>query len=235
MKPRIIFLPFAGGNQYSYFSLRQHLSSSGIDSLVLELPGRASRILEPLVYDIHQLTQDAHRQCEPALKTPFILYGDCMGAILAFLLCHELRIRNCLSPYHLVVTNCGGPSNFAATPSERMTDEAIRRQLLDFGTAEELVVNESFFEMMRPIIIADAQAFSTYHYQKMPSLDVHITAIVDNNADRIDKAEKWKGETTGKFVLKTHETDGLKKALILNEILDEIIGEHLVGPKFEKS
>jgi len=78
---KIICLPFAGGNKYSYTKLKPFLNKE-IDFVTLELPGRGARSLEPLESNMDLLVQDLYRQIQPYLSSDYMIYGHSMGGLI---------------------------------------------------------------------------------------------------------------------------------------------------------
>jgi surfactin synthase thioesterase subunit len=60
-----------------------------------------------------------------------------------------------------------------------ISDNDVRDTLLNFGTPVALVDNQSFLEMMQPIILADLRVLGQYTYREHPPLDMLITVILD--------------------------------------------------------
>ncbi|HYC27772.1 MAG TPA: thioesterase domain-containing protein, partial [Chitinophagaceae bacterium] len=96
----IYCLPFAGGSQLSYSPFVQY-ESEHIQFLPLELPGRGARWREPLLTDIHEMTNDAFEQIKNGLTDPYAIYGHSMGSLIGYLLTKKILAHNLPAQLHL--------------------------------------------------------------------------------------------------------------------------------------
>src|ERR1700748_1667932 len=101
---QLISIPFLGGNRYSLNHIRRQLPP-GTGYIPVELPGRGTRIDVPLLYDTEEMVADIYGQLLPFIEEPYVLYGDCMGGLLAFLVTRTLRDNGERLPVHLVISD----------------------------------------------------------------------------------------------------------------------------------
>src|SRR5206468_3788359 len=104
------FLPYAGGSQYSYSGFTGAAKRNGINIIPIEVPGRGSRINEPLLVNISDMVNDIFDQVKDHLKAPYGIYGHSMGTILGYLLTRKIVNENLNKPCHLFFSGSGGPS-----------------------------------------------------------------------------------------------------------------------------
>lgn len=202
-------VPFAGGNRYSLGYVRKCLPPA-VSFVPLELPGRGPRIEEPLLDDVDEMVDDLYRQLLPFPNAPYAVFGHCMGALLAFLLARKLAAEQQPLPFHVFAAGCKGPSGFSEPRDREPDDSDLKRMLLNSGTAPELVENESFFEMVDPIMRADIHGFYRYIYKKGSPLPLSISVIIDEkNQLKTEEAGLWQQETL--FPVSVHRMPGMLK------------------------
>src|ERR1700741_3785568 len=89
---RLIALPYAGGNRYSY-KLYKSLLPEYVELFTLDYPGHGARLNETPLTDLRQIALDAYEQALPLLEPPYAIYGHSMGALVGYLLAKEIEQR----------------------------------------------------------------------------------------------------------------------------------------------
>ncbi|MCE5295441.1 MAG: alpha/beta fold hydrolase [Chlamydiales bacterium] len=188
--------PFAGGNSYSFNFIKPHLPKH-ITPIAIEIPGRGSRIRQPLVTSMDSMAQDALQQIEAkGVDTPCIFWGHSMGALLAFLVIRLLREGNKPLPQHFMVSGREGPSSVKeqeTTPLYLQPQEQFFRTLIALGgTPSEVFQHPEMRDLYEPILRADFQALATYQHNPKEALAVPITCIVgDKEKIPRENLKKW--------------------------------------------
>lgn len=196
----LFMFPFAGGNSYSYHFIKPLLPKN-IKPIPIEIPGRGSRMRQPLLTSMESMAQDALCQIEANLDSDYIFWGHSMGALLAFLVVRLLRQSNKKMPKHLIVTGREGPSTMnvkEGQPLYLQPKEQFFGNLIALGgTPVEVFQHEEMRGLYEPILRADFQALATYQYQQESPLSIPITCIVGDK-ERIPfvNLKKWELETT---------------------------------------
>ena len=106
---RLISIPFAGGNCYSFRDLPQHLAKP-IEFVPVELPGRGRRFAEPLLTSLTDMAADLFALIRDQIQVPYALYGHSLGGRLAGLLVRRVIAEGLPNPVHLFVSGCPGVS-----------------------------------------------------------------------------------------------------------------------------
>ncbi|MDY0091959.1 MAG: alpha/beta fold hydrolase [Candidatus Vecturithrix sp.] len=182
----VFFLPFSGGTSYSYQKFKP-LFPKTITMVAFELPGHGKRIREPLLTDIHAMVEDLYEQLrlklfddiQSRLHAPYAIYGHSLGALLAYLLTIRIVQEALPHPLHLFVSGHQGPTipekekNLHLLPRQ----EFILRLQQYGGIPREVAEHQELMDLFAPMIQADFQAISDYHYTPAPKLDLPITAL----------------------------------------------------------
>jgi external thioesterase TEII len=189
-------IPFSGGNAYSYTALKKQLPAS-IRCFSLELPGHGTRIAEPLLYSVDEMTEDLLRQIDGNLDSEFALFGHSLGALLAFMLCRKLTEAGKPLPILLIVSGQTAPSLLKTDKHYLLPDDKFVEVLKDLdGTPGELLSEKSFLDFFIPIVKADFRAISNYRYQIKKPLNVPLIVLVGKQEKiKTEDVLRWKEET----------------------------------------
>ena len=160
-------LPFAGGGASAYYRWPSRILA-GIEVARVHLPGRETRLREPLFNRLESLVDTLVEELIPWIDGPFALYGHSMGALLAFELARGLRRRHKLLPVHLFVSGYRAPQlPPAELPFSHLPDAEFIDRVRQYGGVPDLVAqNEELMEIFLPILRADFAMTETYVYQR---------------------------------------------------------------------
>jgi surfactin synthase thioesterase subunit len=183
---KLICLPYAGGNKYSYRKLEEKCPDL-LKIISVEYPGRGDRTREALVTDLRVLADDVYKQVRDIIDGGnYAIYGHSMGGLLACLLTRKIVVNKHPMPLHVFITGTDGPS-------AKETDDRKRYLLskVDFieelktlhGSPEEILNNEELLNYFEPIIRADFKASETYEYEDFEPLNIPFTVITGTEED----------------------------------------------------
>lgn len=177
----------------------------------LNLPGRQARFLEPPVTDLDELVAEVTSGVRACADRPYVLFGYCSGALLAFLVAHAARAAAMPTPHALVVGSYPAPQH--ARPARDLhrapPDEFWRELISQGGFTAELLRQEGYRELFEPALRADYQVFSTYRYAPLPPLDVPVVAVVGRHDPGLSEsaAADWAAQTRAGFRCETVDSD----------------------------
>lgn len=202
---RLFCFPYAGGAALIYRQWPQLLPHT-VEVLPVQLPGRGSRMLEPLITETAVLVEQVAEAMRPQLDRPFALFGHSMGALICYELARYLRRTGAPEPLHLFASGRRAPhlpdrSGPRYTLPDAELIELLRR--LE-GTPPELLQNPEVMQLMLPLVRADFKLNEDYNYQAEPPLGCAISAyggLQDEEVSREDLAA-WAEHTTGGFDLR---------------------------------
>lgn len=136
-----------------------------------------------------------------------VLFGDCMGAILAFEIARQLRRSNAFLPANLIVSSYPCPDLPRTSPKfHNAPTETFRKHLLDVGgIPPEIVEDDELFSLILPTLRADFEAFESYKYIPEPPLALDLYAIIGeaNPYVSVSVLEGWKRQTCQNFFMRT--------------------------------
>ncbi|MCO7226510.1 thioesterase II family protein [Pleionea sp. CnH1-48] len=88
---RIFCFPYAGGSAAIYSDWAKDLPF--LEVIAIQLPGRGSRLTEPLVDSIEHMANELSKTILPLLDKPFIFFGHSNGATLCYEVAKRLQYR----------------------------------------------------------------------------------------------------------------------------------------------
>lgn len=207
---RLLCFPFAGGGASIYRAWGAALSPQ-IEVLAVQLPGRETRLREPLYTDVHALTDELLTVLTPYLDMPFAFFGHSMGALIAFELARRLRQQGNGHLVHLFVSARSAPQVLnAEEPIYHLpTTEFIAKLRQLNGTPEIILQNAELQQMILPVLRADLELNETYSYTAQPPLDVPISAFAGQHDPRVtqESVAHWSAQTSKTFALRVFAGD----------------------------
>ncbi len=197
-KKNLFCLPFAGGSFYAYRDFEKY-TADFIHVNAVDIPGHGRRMKEPLLFNIHDITEDIFNQIKDKIITlPYAIYGHSMGALLAYLLSEKILTRNLPMPEHLFLSGRYAPS----VPNKEKNwhllsqEEFIQKVTGYGGIPAEVAAEKDLMDLFVPIMKADFQAHAEYRYNESEKLNIPITVFVGLNENiTYSEALKWQDVT----------------------------------------
>ena len=206
---KIIALPFAGGNIYSFKELEKYVPNT-IEWVTLELPGRGSRFGQPILENIDSMVNDLFSQLKPHLnEEPYMIYGHSLGTLLGYELTKMLVKFKCQLPECLYFTGRGAPGTQKIEKKSELPKDKFWKQVEEMGgLPSEILEHEELLELQYPILKADFKALEEYNYEPMDtpfSIPIFICMGEDEigegkNKTLLASVRAWSKET--KFLQK---------------------------------
>lgn len=201
---KIIAIPFAGGNRYSFKKLEKYVPSP-IQWVTIELPGRGARFNEPILEDITTMVKDLFEQIKPHIEQEtYMIYGHSMGTLLGYELTKMLIQKQCKLPECLFFSGRGAPKTAKFKGKSSLPKEEFWKEVEEMGgLPKELLAHEELLELNYPILKGDFKAIEDYKYQPMTSLfpmPLHVCMGEDELGTGADKVtivsvKAWNEET----------------------------------------
>jgi len=194
---KLFGIPFSGGNACSYPALKKQLPAN-IRFISLELPGHGTRIAEPLLYSIEEMTDDLLQQIDLNQDDEYALFGHSLGALLVFIMCRKITTAGKPLPSIILVSGQTAPSRIKPEQRHLLPDQQFVEVLREMeGTPGELLSEKGFLDFYLPIIKADFQAIANYRYQHENPIHVPIVVLLGRQEKILfEDAARWQDETT---------------------------------------
>ena len=199
---RLFCLPYAGGGAITY-NRWQNRILEGVEVVRVQLPGRETRLREPLFTRLASLVDVLVDELIPWINGPFMLYGHSMGALLAFELARRLRRRYSRLPAHLFVSGYQAPQLPPVEPPFSHLPEAeFIDRVRQYGGLPDLIAqNEELLEIFLPILRADFEMTETYFYKEEDPFEFPLTAFGGMNDPKMNRERilPWSAHTSRRF------------------------------------
>lgn len=222
---RLFCFPHAGGSASTYRDWAVGLPSV-IEVCAVELPGRGTRIREPLVDSLDQLITAVSDALLPYLDGSFVFFGHSMGGLVAFELARALRRQCRAMPLHLFLSACTPPHRHdRISPIHSLPDAELIAQLKRLnGSCPDVLEDADLQALMLPIIRNDLKLVDTYRYSPGPPLDCSLTIYGGHEDAGVPAAwlEEWRRYSSGRSSVRIFPGDHFfiapHKATLLNSI-----------------
>lgn len=202
---RLFCFHYAGGNALIYRTWAQKLPPS-VEVVAIQLPGRATRMHQPLVSKVTDLVEPIAEALAPFLNEPFAFFGHSMGALITFEVARFLRREKRALPSHMFVSGRSAPQlNSEHPPLYNLPKDELLAELQQLeGTPREVLEHPELMELMLPMLRADFSICDTYEYTAETPLACPITAfggLQDFDVSR-RRIEAWREQTSATFTLR---------------------------------
>lgn len=202
---RLFCLPYAGGAARIFRGWSKALPDF-VDVVPLELPGRGTRMNEPLCTSMAAVICDLLPSVLAYRDTAIALFGHSLGALTAFELARGLRRHLNLEPAALFVSGYRAPHlPRRATPVHTLSDAQLLERLRTLGgTPKEVLQDRQLMTLMLPILRADFAVVETHTYTPEPPFTCPLIALGGLQDGEVSPAElaEWRRYTSGPFTLR---------------------------------
>lgn len=206
---RLICLPHAGGGGATFRSWAADLPAE-IDLCAVRLPGRESRLREPLLRRMDEVVRQLAQAMQEVVDVPYALLGYCSGALTAFELARLLE-RAGRPPAHLFVAACPAPASVDRDGGvHKMPPEELADHLRALGIIPPTIIDDpGLFGLFEPSVRADYEVFESDVYRPAPPLQLPITVFGadDDPSTTVPTLLNWRAETAGEFTLRLFPGD----------------------------
>ncbi|MBI3243493.1 MAG: thioesterase [Chloroflexi bacterium] len=202
---RLFCFPFAGGGVAVFRGWAQALPPD-VEACYVQLPGRDSRLREPLHNRLLSLVDVLAEAMLPYLDKPFAFFGHSLGALLSFELARVLRKRRGLNPAHLFVSARRAPQLPDPLPPIHPLPEAefiaALRQRYD-GLSLAFLQEPELVQIFLPVLRADLAMVETYNCQPDDPLACPISAFggLKDGTVKQEALAAWRAQTQNVFAM----------------------------------
>ncbi|WP_276204473.1 thioesterase II family protein [Streptomyces prasinus] len=179
--------------------------SEAFDAFAVRLPGRESRVGEPMETVMPELADKlADELLHHAQGRPVVLYGHCAGSTIAYEVARRLgpdRVRA------LVVSSHPAPGSVRREPTWALPRPDFLRQVVRDGyLPQQLLANGELLDIVEPALRADYELIETYELKLYEGgaaepVAVPTVAVYGRDDHTVDPAQidAWSALTTGPF------------------------------------
>ncbi|MEM1171979.1 MAG: alpha/beta fold hydrolase [Cyanobacteria bacterium P01_H01_bin.35] len=202
------FHPSAAGA--SFFRIWGKYLPSNIEVCAIQLPGRETRIKEPLITGWNDLVPNLTQALSPLIEEyPFVFFGHSLGALISFEVVRKLRREKLPLPKYMFVSGRRAPQIPIDNLLHQAPDQELISALREYeGTPEAVLQNQELMELFLPILRADFTLNEKYMYFPEAPLECPIVAFRGTNdvTVSLQNLSQWEQHTITNFAL--HEFPG---------------------------
>ncbi|RJF41177.1 thioesterase [Actinomyces sp. 2119] len=210
----LVCLPHAGAGA-SVYARWAPLLPPWVRLVGVTLPGRESRISEPLLTSVDEVVEHLGPAVSARVQEPFVLFGHSLGALIGYELACWLGTHNgAVRPEILVVSGRTAPHH-ASRPTEihALDDEAFLIAMHERygGIPEALLDNPELRDIFLPSLRGDMSILARY-YQSGHILPAGTELLVlgaqDDPTTTTDGLHAWSELTSGSTTIKVFPDGG---------------------------
>jgi surfactin synthase thioesterase subunit/acyl carrier protein len=220
---RLFCFNYAGGGASPFQPWAARLSPS-IELLIVEPPGRGSRIHESPVTRLDTLLDRLMPEMRPYLDRPCAFFGHCLGALTLYETARRLLGNGFPDLLRIFVSGARTPNRIAATgsfeeellgrmladpgfdalrPFHEQPDETFASMLRQFNiwATDDLLEQRELRTLLLPAIRADFEMAATYRFTPQTPWTVPITCFagLDDPYVTREQAMEWNRHTSTEF------------------------------------
>jgi surfactin synthase thioesterase subunit len=199
---RIICFPHAGSGA-SFYRPWAQLMPARVALDAVQLPGRETRLREPLQSDIHSIADRVAESIAPSIRMPVVLFGHSMGALLAYEVARRFEV-SAIPVAALIVSGRRAPQMPRRERDLRHCNEETLLSELSalYGAIPDvLAADPELRAIYVPILRADLTAVETYAMRDAAALKSPLWAFGGRSDPLGTPAEidAWRARTIGHF------------------------------------
>ncbi len=199
---RLLCFPYAGAGA-SVFRQWAAAADPSIEVQGVQLPGRESRLREPLLTDINLVVDALIHDAVDFLDKPFSIFGHSLGALIGFEFTRRLQSLSLPLPQRLFVSARQAPQVLLHGEKTHLLPEShLKEELRHYaGTPEVVLQDNDLMRILLPIIRADLAMNETYNYTPGSPIPCPISAFVGLKDSKISisSIEAWTAQTSQDF------------------------------------
>ncbi|MEZ0492065.1 thioesterase II family protein [Kineococcus sp. TBRC 1896] len=206
---QLVCFAHAGGGAGSFRGWAPLLPPS-VELLAVQYPGREDRSGEEFARTVEDLVGDVTAALLPVLRTPYVVFGHSMGALLAHDVTHALVAAGAPVPHHLVVSGRRPPQDDLGGRLHLGDDEDLVAEVVRLGgTSPEVLADEGFRRLVLGYVRADYRLVETYVPRRRVPLTCPVTAYVGDADPEVtpQQAARWADVTAAGCDVRTFPGD----------------------------
>jgi surfactin synthase thioesterase subunit len=202
---RLFCFPRAGAGAASFRDWA-HDCPEQIEVVLIQPPGRETRLSEPPIGSMGELASSIARAIEPLLDRSYALYGHSLGAKVAFETAREIRRLGLREPVRFFAAASSAPGVKWVHPVlHHLDDRSLLAELHRRygGVPKEVLEDRELCALLVPALRADLKVVETYRYTQEKPLSFPITCLagISDYMTPEDEAAHWGRETSADFRL----------------------------------
>jgi medium-chain acyl-[acyl-carrier-protein] hydrolase len=172
---RLVCVPYAGGGAAAFNGWADSIPED-VEIIAVRLPGREARLRERPFSDWAPLAGEFARAIEEHVRSPYIIFGHSMGAMLAY---EAITLAIARLPERVILSGCRAPDASRARPeTHSLPSREFAAELRNLGGAPpEVLADPRVMSLLEPMLRADIRLAETWSRRSPPPLPVPLTVF----------------------------------------------------------
>lgn len=205
-RDRLLICFHAGGSGASQFKNWPAALGHLVDVVAVQLPGREDRLDEPPYTRIESVLPELERQLEKIHPRSIVLFGYCMGGLIAFELARTLSSKYPQFNLEALIIAASAEPNYAKQHdlNRIMSDEELRSTFSNlFFKRHGIVCQEEYLDMILPILKSDREINLNYDDACWSSVKCPLFVFGGEKDEGVGKPAlmAWQTRTVAEFAL----------------------------------
>lgn len=204
VRVRLFCLPHAGSGAAAFYRWKR-LVASAIEVVPVFLPGRETRLAEPLPSEVKEVVEALTHALEGSVDFPYALFGHSMGALLAYEWARRIHAVGLPSPVCLFLSGKDAvhlPCRHPALHS--LPDEDFLARLQEhYGTPGAVLADPELRAFFLPTLRGDLKVVESYRHAHGVKLNCPIVVLAGAEDPSVSEAglAAWAELTDGPVTL----------------------------------
>lgn len=201
---RLVCFAHAGAGASSFNSWVT-LLPAWIELVRVQLPGREDRTNVPPLTDLKSLIFALVKEYECLERKPLIVYGHCLGALIAFEFCRAILPKESSAPIALFVSGRRAPHIPSSLTLHDLPEDQLIEALEQMGAGSPLLHNSRWRRYYIDTIRSDLKLTDQYQFEPGPALICALHLFAGKNDPR-NEEHGWCDQSLGAY--HKHVVDG---------------------------
>lgn len=197
---RLFCFPHAGGGATLYRAWREGLPDD-VEVCPIQLPGRETRMAEPPLHRMTDLTEALVPAIAPLLERPYAVFGHSLGGLIGFEFARAVRRQGGREPIRLLVSSRRPPQVPSPRgPIHQLPEPEFLQALQAYGGMPDAIRRDrELLALFLPILRADFALFETYEPVPEPLLSCPVSVFGGHDDRTVQEAElaRWAEQSQG--------------------------------------
>lgn len=239
MKKAILFyFPYAGASSVSFKNIDAFFSED-VEVVCIEYAGHGKRIEEKFADSVIALANEAFAEIlQRQDKAPIFLAGHCLGALVAYEVCHLMKNANIKELAGLIISGQGSPDDIISEHLQNMDEDKLLDYLVVHELMDSALLSQRFrgyvTELILKPIINDSVVYDFYVNNNNEALHIPVTILygMDDARYPLVKLKRWEGFVEkaitfypfsgGHYFIRKNEKNYFEK---INDVINDAINE----------
>ncbi|ESP91697.1 MULTISPECIES: thioesterase II family protein [Pseudoalteromonas] len=220
---RLFCFPYAGGAPSIFIPWLDKLPAH-IEIVLVQLPGRGARLMEPPHDKMHLIIEELMQQSDFITQKPCVFFGHSLGSRVAYELAYSLQKANKTLPVKMIASASRAPHLAGQKqPIYHLPKQEFIKKLRELnGTPQEILANAELMDLFLPLLRADFEIADCYRAEPHP-LPLPIDVFFGHDDVDISQAQLDAWQSLSSLPIQQHAFNG--DHFFINTLSDQVVAK----------